>query len=85
VVINGRAGWMTEPGDVHGLAHAAEHLWEDPTTCREMRNEGRRLMEERFNKVRQFDAFLDHFGTHAAGGCPQTIIGRRGDRSIPQG
>ena len=65
VVIDGRTGWMIEPGDVHGLARAVEQLWEDPTTCREMGNEGRRLMEEEFNKVHQFDAFLDHFGTHA--------------------
>jgi glycosyltransferase involved in cell wall biosynthesis len=63
VVIDGRTGWMTEPGDVHDLARAVERLWEDPAACREMGNEGRRLMEERFDKVHQFDAFLDHFET----------------------
>ena len=61
VVINGRTGWMTEPGDVHGLADAVERLWEDPAACREMGNEARSLMEESFDKVHQFDAFLDHF------------------------
>jgi glycosyltransferase involved in cell wall biosynthesis len=65
VVIDGRTGWMTEPGDVHGLARAVERLWENPTTCREMGNEGRRLMEQKFDKVHQFDAFLDHFAMHA--------------------
>jgi glycosyltransferase involved in cell wall biosynthesis len=65
VVIDGRTGWMTEPGDVHGLARAVERLWEDPTTCRRIGIEGRRLMEERFDKVHQFDAFLDHFAMHA--------------------
>ena len=61
VVIDGRTGWMTEPGDVHSLARAVERLWEDPTARREMGNEGRRLMEKNFDKVHQFDAFLDCF------------------------
>jgi glycosyltransferase involved in cell wall biosynthesis len=61
VVIDGRTGWLTEPGDVHGLARGVERLWADPTTCREMGNEGRRLMEREFDKAQQFDAFLDHF------------------------
>ncbi len=61
VVIDGATGWMTEPGDVHGLADAVVRLWEDPAACREMGSEGRRLMEEKFDKVHQFDAFLDHF------------------------
>ncbi|MEA3501171.1 MAG: glycosyltransferase, partial [Actinomycetota bacterium] len=61
VVIDGRTGWMTEPGDVRGLADAVERLWVDPSACREMGTEGRKLMEEKFDKVHQFDAFLDHF------------------------
>lgn len=84
VVIGGRTGWMTEPGDVHGLARAVERLWEDPTICREMGNEGRRLMEENFNKVHQFDTFLDHFvDTH-----PPIMMGsttdKRAGRSLSQ-
>ncbi|MEA2023481.1 MAG: glycosyltransferase family 4 protein [Actinomycetota bacterium] len=63
VVIDGRTGWMTDPGDAHGLARAVERLWEDPVACREMGYEGRRLMEEKFDKVHQFDAFLEHFAT----------------------
>lgn len=66
VVIDGRTGWLTEPGDVHGLARAVERLWSDPATCREMGNEGRRLMEKKFNKAQQFDAFLDHFARQVA-------------------
>jgi glycosyltransferase involved in cell wall biosynthesis len=65
VVIDGRTGRLTEPGDVHGLARAVELLWEDPAACREMGNEGRKLMVEKFDKVHQFDAFLDHFATYA--------------------
>ena len=61
VVIDGRTGWMVEPGDVHGLADAVVRLWQDPAACRAMGSEGRRLMEEKFDKVHQFDAFLDHF------------------------
>jgi len=61
VVIDGRTGWMVEPGDVHGLADAVVQLWKDPAACRAMGSEGRRLMEEKFDKVHQFDAFLDHF------------------------
>ncbi len=61
VVIDGRTGWMVEPGDVHGLADAVVRLWKDPAVCREMGSEGRRLMEEKFDKLHQFDAFLDHF------------------------
>jgi len=66
VVIDGRTGWLTEPGDVYGLARAVERLWADPATCREMGNEGRRLMEKKFNKAQQFDAFLDHFARQVA-------------------
>ncbi len=64
VVIDGRTGWMTEPGDAHGLAGAVQRLWEDPGACREMGSEGRSLMEKEFDKTHQFDAFLDHFATH---------------------
>jgi len=61
VVIDGVTGWMTEPGDVHDLARAVERIWKDPAACRRMGDEGRRLMEEKFDKIHQFDAFLDHF------------------------
>lgn len=61
VVIDGETGWMTEPGDVHGLADAVVRLWKDPAACRAMGSAGRKLMEDQFDKVHQFDAFLDHF------------------------
>ena len=66
VVIDGSTGWMTEPGNAHDLARAVERLWEDPTACRAMGHRGRRLMEESFDKVHQFDAFLQHFETQTA-------------------
>jgi glycosyltransferase involved in cell wall biosynthesis len=66
VVIDGRTGWMTEPGDIQGLARAVERLWQDPAACPEIGNEARNLMEESFDKVQQFDAFLDHFAAICA-------------------
>ncbi|MDJ0665044.1 MAG: glycosyltransferase family 4 protein [Acidimicrobiia bacterium] len=66
VVFDGRTGWLTEPGDVDGLARAVERLWADPTTCRQMGSAGRDLMEREFDKLQQFDAFLDHFAVQVA-------------------
>jgi glycosyltransferase involved in cell wall biosynthesis len=62
VVFEGRTGKMVEPGDPNELAKAIVDLWADPETCRRMGDEGRRMMEERFDKQRQFDAFLSVFG-----------------------
>ena len=64
VVIDGRTGWMVEPGDVPALTRTVEMLWKDSAACRELGANGRRLMQENFDKVHQFDAFLNHFATH---------------------
>jgi glycosyltransferase involved in cell wall biosynthesis len=61
IVFEGETGTMVEPGDVAGLADAVARLWADPEACRRMGHRGRRLMEERFDKKRQFDAFLEYF------------------------
>ncbi len=61
IVFEGETGSMVEPGDVVGLADAVVRLWADPEGCRRMGRNGRRIMEERFDKKRQFDAFLEHF------------------------
>jgi len=61
IVFDGETGTMVEPGDVAGLADAVGRLWADPEACRRMGSSSRRIMEERFDKKRQFDAFLEHF------------------------
>ena len=61
IVLESETGTMVEPGDVAGLADAVARLWADPEACRRMGRNGRRIMEQRFDKKRQFDAFLEHF------------------------
>ena len=68
IVLEGETGTMVEPGDVAGLADAVVRLWADPEACRRMGRNGRRIMEEHFDKQRQFDAFLEHFATISARG-----------------
>jgi glycosyltransferase involved in cell wall biosynthesis len=57
---------MVEPGDVDGLAQAMVKLGSDPDARQSMGEAGRRLMQERFDKQRQFDRFLDYFTQLAA-------------------
>jgi glycosyltransferase involved in cell wall biosynthesis len=61
VVIDGETGFMVEPGKAEELASAVARLWADPAACRSMGLAGRRLMEEKMDKVRQFDVFLERF------------------------
>ena len=61
VVIDGETGWMVEPGQAEELTSAVVRLWADPAECRNMGLAGRRLMEEKMDKVHQFDAFLSCF------------------------
>ena len=44
-----------------GLRPAVVRLWADPAACRSMGLAGRRLMEAKMDKVRQFDVFLERF------------------------
>ena len=64
VVHDGVTGLLVEPGDVDGLADAIARLGTDRDTCRRMGDAGRTLMTDRFDKQRQFDAFLEHFANH---------------------
>lgn len=68
IVLEGETGTMVEPGDVAGLADAVARLWADPEACHRMGRSGRCIMEERFDKQRQFDAFLEHFAAISARG-----------------
>jgi glycosyltransferase involved in cell wall biosynthesis len=63
VVHDGTTGLLVEPGDVPGLAAAIERLGSDADTCRAMGDAGQALMRDQFDKLHQFDAFLDHFAT----------------------
>ncbi len=61
VVFNGETGYMVKPGDVDDFVSAVEKMWADPAKCKEMGLNGRRLMEEKMDKKKQFDAFLNFF------------------------
>ena len=65
-VVEGQTGLMVEPGDVDGLAQAIVKLGSDPDARQSMGEAGRRLMQEHFDKQRQFDRFLDYFTQLAA-------------------
>ena len=61
IVINGRTGYMVEPGRSAQFADAILKLWDDQTSYRKMRQNARELMTENFDKERQFDQFLKYF------------------------
>jgi glycosyltransferase involved in cell wall biosynthesis len=63
VVKDGGTGFMVEPGDVTGLSTAIHALWKDKNRYREMAQNARQLMEEKFDKRKQFAAFIDRFET----------------------
>ncbi len=60
-VMDGYNGILVAPGDVDGLAAAIRTLGSDPDRCLEMGRAGRELMHQKFDKQRQFDAFLQMF------------------------
>lgn len=62
-VIEGETGRMVAPGDAAGLAAAISAIGADRGVCRDMGRAGRELMLERFDKRRQFDAFLEFFAS----------------------
>jgi glycosyltransferase involved in cell wall biosynthesis len=61
VVKNGETGYMVEPGDVTGLSCAIHTVWEDKERYRAMARNARKLMEEHFDKRKQFNAFIETF------------------------
>jgi len=62
-IVDGKTGYVVEPGDSDQLADAIERLWSDQEAYRGMKKEIRAFVEERFDKNRQFDRFLEHFKT----------------------
>lgn len=60
VVRPGETGYLTAPGNRDQLTQAIPELWADLPTYHQLATNGRRLMEADFDKVRQFDLYLDY-------------------------
>jgi glycosyltransferase involved in cell wall biosynthesis len=61
VVKDGETGYMVEPGDSAQLAKAIVRLWSDRKAYSAMARNARQLMASKFDKKRQFRAFLEYF------------------------
>jgi glycosyltransferase involved in cell wall biosynthesis len=61
IVIDGRTGYMVEPGNSDQLARVIADVWTDQDTYQKMCVQSRDLIVERFNKKHQFEQFLEHF------------------------
>lgn len=61
VVFDGKTGYMTEPGSVSQFVEAVRKIWQDKAACRTMGDNARKLMEEKMDKSRQFEAFREFF------------------------
>ncbi|GAG85898.1 unnamed protein product, partial [marine sediment metagenome] len=61
IVKNGETGFMVEPGNKDELTEAIKKLCSDNTVLKQMGENGRRMMEEKFDKKVQFEKFLQYF------------------------
>lgn len=61
VVKNGETGFMVEPGNKDDLTAAVINLCSDVDLLKRMGENGRRMMEDKFDKQVQFEAFLQYF------------------------
>jgi len=61
VVKNGETGFMVEPGNKDELSAAIVNLCSDVAVLKQMGENGRRMMEEKFDKQVQFEEFLQYF------------------------
>lgn len=61
VVKDGETGYMVEPGNSSQLAEAVVRLWSDREAYSDMARNARQLMVSKFDKKRQFGAFLKYF------------------------
>ena len=61
IVKNGETGYMVKPGDIDDLSEAVIKLWSDKEAYNSMSKNARKLMEDKFDKKRQFDEFLNYF------------------------
>lgn len=61
VVKNGETGFMVEPGNKDELSAAIVNLCSDVAVLKQIGKNGRRMMEEKFDKRVQFAEFLQYF------------------------
>ena len=61
IVKDGETGYMVEPGNSRQLTEAISKLWANQTAYKHICENGRKLMEENFDKEVQFKKFLEYF------------------------
>ncbi len=61
IIKDGKTGYMVEPGKSGQLAGAISKLWSDRAAYKKISRNGRKLMEESFDKEVQFAEFLEYF------------------------
>ncbi len=61
IVVNGKTGYMVEPGNSEQLANAIYKVWADQVEYERMGESAQKLMTEQFDKEQQFDRFLNFF------------------------
>lgn len=61
IVKDGETGYLVEPGKSNQLTEAISKLWSDQVAYKKMSDNGRKLMEENFDKEVQFTKFLEYF------------------------
>lgn len=60
-IIDGKTGYVVAPDDSDQLADAIHRLWSDQDAYAHIREHIRTFVEERFDKQRQFDRFIELF------------------------
>jgi len=63
IVIDGKTGYMVEPGDSSALADAIIKVWANQNNYQKMKENARKLIVDQFDKVTQFERFITHFET----------------------
>jgi len=61
IIEDGETGYMVEPGDSKLLATVIAKLWADKDTYNKIRENGRELMLQKFDKQTQYGEFLAYF------------------------
>jgi glycosyltransferase involved in cell wall biosynthesis len=61
IVIDGKTGYLVEPGNKSVLADAIGRVWANQDDYQEMKSNARNLIVNQFDKVTQFDRFISHF------------------------
>jgi glycosyltransferase involved in cell wall biosynthesis len=61
IVKDGETGYMVEPGQSDQLADAIIKLWSDQAAYAAISENGRKLMESKFDKETQFKQFVEYF------------------------